>query len=199
MNESDAEPSNRPPLAQDPPIPVAAAESPLLATQRAGRALRTLVRGEIWAPLFLVSALISLPIGLCLPLLEVEKMWFWQSSYSVLSGISGLWKDGQLLLALVLLCFSVLFPFVKLGALVALWFRRMDAAARERLLERLEWLGRWSMLDVFAVAILVVAAKLGILAECHPQQGVYVFGAAVLCSMLANARLLHLARGLRAC
>jgi len=168
-------------------------ESPLL-PPAAPPALRRLVRKEWIAPLLLFAALVALPAGLCLPLLEVEKFVFWESSYSVLSGIAGLWEDGQLLLALVLLCFSVVFPCFKLGALCVLWWRPMSVELRVRWLHRLEWLGRWSMLDVFAVAILVVAAKLGILAECRPQIGVYVFGAAVLLSMLANARLVALAR-----
>jgi paraquat-inducible protein A len=159
-------------------------------------ALRKLVRHEWIGPTLLTLALIALPIGLFLPLLEVEKLYFWESRYSVLTGIFGLWESGDMLLALVLLCFSVLFPIFKLGTLLVLWWRPMTSEVRATWLSRLEWLGRWSMLDVFAVAILVVAAKLGIMAECRPQSGVYVFGAAVLLSMCANARLVALARAL---
>lgn len=174
------------------PTPAAPAVAP--AAVGGACALRKLVRREWIGPTLLLLAIGTLPVGMLLPLLEVEKMWFWESSYSVLSGIGGLWESGELLLALVLLCFSVLFPIFKLSTLVVLWWRPMTSEVRATWLNRLEWLGRWSMLDVFAVAILVVAAKLGILAECRPQSGVYVFGAAVLLSMCANARLAAIAR-----
>lgn len=138
------------------------------------------------AGLLLVAATLTLAWGLFLPLLYVEK-WFWDSQYSVVSGIAGLWEDGELLLAFVLLCFSVVFPIAKLGVLWRLWFRPVPREQHERWLARLEMLGRWSMLDVFAVAILVVAAKLGVLASVEPRAGVYVFGAAVLLSMAATS------------
>lgn len=174
------------------PTPAAPAVAP--PPVGAACALRKLVRREWIGPTLLLLAIGTLPVGMLLPLLEVEKMWFWESRYSVLSGIAGLWEGGELLLALVLLAFSVLFPIFKLGTLVVLWWRPMTSEVRATWLNRLEWLGRWSMLDVFAVAILVVAAKLGILAECRPQSGVYVFGSAVLLSMFANARLAAIAR-----
>lgn len=181
---------------QPTPTAPAPAPAPVHAPVDGELPLRKLAQREWLGPTLLVLAVGTLPVGMTLPLLEVEKMWFWESSYSVLSGIGGLWEGGELLLALVLLCFSVLFPIFKLGTLVVLWWRPMTSDVRATWLNRLEWLGRWSMLDVFAVAILVVAAKLGILAECRPQSGVYVFGAAVLLSMCANARLAAIARAL---
>jgi paraquat-inducible protein A len=53
------------------------------------------------------------------------------------------------------------------------------------------------MLDVYIVAVLIVTVKLGPLAEVTVEPGLYVFGAAVLLSMLVGARIEKLARTAR--
>ena len=58
----------------------------------------------------------------------------------------------------------------------------------------LEVLGRWSMLDVFVVAIIVVIAKSGGALEARPQIGIYLFASAVLASLLMTYQLRSLAR-----
>ena len=63
----------------------------------------------------------------------------------------------------------------------------------------LHWLGllgKWSMLDVFIVAIMIVLVKLGPLARVEPRSGVYVFAAAIGMSMLTTMYIDHLARQL---
>jgi paraquat-inducible protein A len=121
-------------------------------------------------------------------------MIFWESEYSVLTGIAGLWDDGQHILAVVILFFSVLFPVAKLGLLWCVWTLRYSTEQRTLVIVWLERLGKWSMLDVFAVAILVVAAKLGAAADVRPRPGVYVFGAAVVLSMIATGLTERLAK-----
>ena len=76
------------------------------------------------------------------------------------------------------------------------WFGRTDAKQRSSVLRVLDKLGKWSMLDVFIVAVLVVALKLGPLAEVTIEPGFYYFGAAVILSMLIGARIEKLARDL---
>ncbi|HVQ24104.1 MAG TPA: paraquat-inducible protein A, partial [Planctomycetota bacterium] len=49
-----------------------------------------------------------------------------------------------------------------------------------------ERLGRWSMLDVFVIAILIGSVHLGILSEASAERGIYVFAAGILLSMLAT-------------
>ncbi len=62
----------------------------------------------------------------------------------------------------------------------------MDEKQRQRLLYWLGILGKWSMMDVFVVAITVVLVKAGGLVNAEPQRGIYVFGAAVLSSMIVT-------------
>jgi paraquat-inducible protein A len=97
-------------------------------------------------------------------------------------------------LAAVVFFWSVLFPIAKLALLYWLWFGRPDRQRRARVLEWLDVLGKWSMLDVLIVAVLVVAVKLGPLAEVRVEPGLYVFGAAIVASMIAGARIEKLAR-----
>jgi paraquat-inducible protein A len=146
------------------------------------------------APLFILVSAGMLVIGLSLPLMQVEKLIFWKNDYSVFTGIIGLFNDGQLLLAAVLFFFSMVFPFAKLAALMALWWLRFQEARREALLHWLGILGKWSMLDVFVVSILIVLVKLGPLASVKPQPGLYFFCAAILASMLTTVYVERLAR-----
>ena len=152
-------------------------------------------------PFLLCVSLASLLAGLSLPLITVDKTVFWRhwhNEYSVFTGIVNLAQDGDVLLAFVLFFFSMVFPFIKLSALVAIWFKRLSNEQRTTALRWLEMLGRWSMLDVFAVAIMIVAAKLRALTQVQPQIGVYFFGAAIMLSMITTMLVDQLARKISA-
>lgn len=135
----------------------------------------------------LLAAAVSLALGLSLPVMQVEKFIFWESDYSIVTGVIGLLADGEYLLAAIIFFFSVVFPVVKLVVLWRVWQNPMTHARRFRLLRALSKLGKWSMLDVFAVAILVVAGKLRAVADLEPRVGIYLFAIGVVLSMLATA------------
>ena len=132
--------------------------------------------------------------GLSLPLMQVEKLIFWKNDYSIFAGVVGLFQDNQLLLAAVLFFFSMVFPFAKLTTLMVLWWVRLAEHRRQVVLKWLGYLGKWSMLDVFAVSILIVLVKLGPLASVSPRPGLYIFCCAILASMLTTMYVEHLAR-----
>ena len=144
------------------------------------------------APLLVVAAA-TLVLGLTLPILDVEKFVFWESNYSVVTGVANLFDANEYLLGFVILLFSIVFPIAKLGVPATLWWGKFTHEQRFGLLRRLEQVGRWSMLDVFAVAILVVAGKLGMVADVRARVGIYLFAAAILVSMLATWRVKKLA------
>jgi paraquat-inducible protein A len=141
----------------------------------------------------LAAAATTLVLGLVLPILRVEKFIFWESGYSIVTGVAGLFDEREWLLGFVILLFSVVFPIAKLGVLATLWWGHLTHEQRFALLRRLEMIGRWSMLDVFAVAILVVAGKLGAVADVEARVGIYLFAVAILLSMLATWRVKQLA------
>ncbi len=149
----------------------------------------------VLSTLLLSTALLG--IALSLPLLDAETgiLWkHWRSSYSVWAGVVALWNQREPLLALIVFAFSMVFPIVKLVTLGIIWFMRLAEARRVWLLRWLEALGKWSMLDVFVVAILIVLVKLGPLANVKPRAGVYVFTAAIVCSMLTTRYVESIAR-----
>jgi paraquat-inducible protein A len=144
--------------------------------------------GPFSVPLLLLLSSVALALGLCLPVVDVRSG-FSTEAFSVLSGIADLYRGGNVLLAGIVLAFSVLFPIVKLGTLTFLVYRPVEEERRLRQLELLNLLGRWSMLDVFVVAILIGALSLGILANAGARAGIYVFAAAILLSMLSTMRV----------
>ena len=142
----------------------------------------------------ILASFVTLLVALSLPLMEVEKMVFWKNDYSVITGVISLYHQGQYVLTAILFFFSVVFPIVKLAALGALWSVPLTEQKRESVLHWLGILGKWSMLDVFVVAILIVLVKLGPLAKVTPQRGVYVFALAILLSMITSMYVDSLAR-----
>jgi paraquat-inducible protein A len=158
-------------------------------------ALRELHRRHaVPVPLALVVSTLLLLVGLSLPLLHARQMIFWKSSYSVWAGVVALWEANELLLALVLFFFSIIFPAIKLAALAVIWFVKLPEERRQGLLHWLGLLGKWSMLDVFVVAILIVLIKIGPLAKVEPRAGVYVFSLAIMASMLTTVYIDRLTR-----
>jgi paraquat-inducible protein A len=141
---------------------------------------------HIEVPVMILSSLVLLLIALSMPLMKMEKMVFWKSEYSVITGARGLWEQGQYALAIILFFFSIVFPLCKLAVLAFVWFIRLAEPKRKTVLHWLGILGKWSMLDVFVVAILIVLVKIGPLAKVEAQRGLYWFAGAILLSMITS-------------
>jgi paraquat-inducible protein A len=111
-------------------------------------------------------------------------------TYSILSGIADLLAGRGVWIGLLLLVFSVLFPVAKLVALRMAVADRHAGRPLNRLHGALAGLGRYSMADVFVVALLVVASKTypgG--TEVVVRWGLYPFAASALLTMFASARV----------
>ena len=115
--------------------------------------------------LFIWVASILLSIGLVAPIITLSKFVLIQHTFSVLSGALELAREGQVFLFFVITGFSVVLPILKLWVLYRLVSK--NAVPKEKVKKHLHWMheyGKWSMLDVFVVAVLVVAVKLGAIA-----------------------------------
>ncbi|MCX5716286.1 MAG: paraquat-inducible protein A [Candidatus Omnitrophica bacterium] len=134
--------------------------------------------------LIVVSAL-CLFIGLYLPVLTVRKLWE-KNTFSIISGIINLWNCKYYVLSFIIFFFSVIFPVVKLVTLFVIWFVRLSDRYRKWLLRGLSLLGKWSMLDVFVTAIIIVSIKLGVLASAKAEAGIYYFAISILLAMLVT-------------
>ncbi|MFC1577128.1 paraquat-inducible protein A [Candidatus Omnitrophota bacterium] len=132
--------------------------------------------------------------GIFLPILTFKEMAWFKTTFSVLSGIENLWVQKQPVLALIIVLFSVIFPTTKLVTLFWIWIARLTSRQRVTIIDRLELLGKWSMLDVFVVAVTVVTVKLGFIVKAEPRMGIYVFASSIMLSMLIMMGIHRLAK-----
>src|SRR5258706_4491592 len=124
----------------------------------------------------LLAAMACFIAGIILPFTSVTKLWLFENQISVCRGLVVLWKADELFLFLILFVFTICFPFVKINALLALWLYPGLTADRARTFFKfVSHMGKWSMLDVFVVAILVLTVKSGGLASIEVQSGCFRF------------------------
>lgn len=140
-----------------------------------------------------VVTAVCLAVGLIAPVLTLEKFFIIDNTFSIFSGLVQLLEEGRIFLFIIILLFSVIMPIIKLWIL----FRLLGSAAGtseslRRYLHLMHQYGKWSMLDVFVVALLVVAVKLGAVASVETHYGLYAFGSAVLLTMVVTARVIYL-------
>lgn len=143
--------------------------------------------------LYIWIASILLFIGLLAPIITLSKFVLIRNTFSVLSGVIELIREGQIFLFLVITGFSIVLPILKLIVLYRLVSK--NTAAKEKVKRLLHWMhlyGKWSMLDVFVVAVLVGAVKLGAIADVEMRYGLYAFAASVLLTMFITAQIVGL-------
>ena len=141
-----------------------------------------------WA-LLIAAYVLYVPANL-LPIMETRSL-FGVDKDTIMSGVVYFWNSGSWDLALIIFAASIALPLLKLISLTALLLgvqRRSGGPVRPRaaLYRTLELIGRWSMLDVYVVAILVALVQAQALASIVPGPGVLAFAAVVVLSMLAT-------------
>jgi paraquat-inducible protein A len=130
-----------------------------------------------------------LPANL-LPIMQTRSLFGMQQD-TIMSGVVYLWTSGSWILAVIVFVASVAVPLMKLFSLTFLvvsvqrrW--RAHALPRARLYRLLELIGRWSMLDVYVVTILVALVQMQSVASVAPGGAILAFAAVVVLSMLAT-------------
>lgn len=133
------------------------------------------------------SALAFYLPAMVLPMLQLERLGHLHED-SLLAGVTGLWSQGYWFIGTAIFLFSILLPPLKLIMLWILSARAGLLADQHRAIiyHLVEFLGRWSMLDVMLVAILVAFVKLGDLVSIHAGPGLLAFSLLVLLSLLAS-------------
>ncbi|WP_421683695.1 paraquat-inducible membrane protein A [Stutzerimonas urumqiensis] len=143
--------------------------------------------GKTWA-LLITAAILYLPANL-LPIMTVRSFGSGTPD-TIMSGIITLAQHGMLPIASVVFIASILVPTFKLvgiGLLLLSVQRHRRLSARQRIItfRFIEWIGRWSMLDIFVIAILVAVVNFGNLASVEPGLGATAFASVVILTMLA--------------
>ncbi|MBP6193504.1 MAG: paraquat-inducible protein A [Methyloversatilis sp.] len=140
-----------------------------------------------WA-LVLASIILFIPANL-LPVMTTTSLLGTQQD-TIMSGVVFLWQSGSWPLAAVVFFASVMVPLLKIIALVHLTLsvqRRSvrNPLARTRLYRLVEFVGRWSMLDIYVITMLVALVDFRGLATIEAGPGAIAFGAVVVLTMLA--------------
>ncbi|WP_321889130.1 paraquat-inducible protein A [Paraburkholderia bannensis] len=109
---------------------------------------------------------------------------------TILSGIVHFWLTGEWLIATVVFIASIMVPMLKLSALALLAFtsqRRSQwrTAERTTLYRVVEFIGRWSMLDIFVIALTVSLVRFGSFGTVTAGPGAIAFGSVVILTMIA--------------
>jgi len=145
---------------------------------------------DVLLPLAWAAVLALFVAGCLLPAIAIRAWFIRTSETSILDAVLTLFREGHVGLALVIAVFAGLVPMAKMGMLALLWmhpdphgrgFRRLMAASAG--------LGRWSMLDVFVLALVVFAVQSQGLASAKVLPGAYCFAAAALLSIALTYRM----------
>jgi paraquat-inducible protein A len=139
-----------------------------------------LAAGALYIPSHILPVLITEELGVV-------------THNTIIAGMISFWRSGAYPIALVIFAASILIPFLKIAALTWLC---MAATGRvhpsPELLTRVYWitelLGRWSMIDIFVVGILVSMLRLGNYMSVLPGPGALAFAGVVVLTMLAAMR-----------
>ncbi|NOU50144.1 PqiA/YebS family transporter subunit [Pseudoalteromonas sp. JBTF-M23] len=134
----------------------------------------------------LTSLVLMVPANM-LPIMNTINLG--QNTFAtIFSGIVIMWQDGSYPIAIIIFVASICIPLFKAGALFYLLFEAQMCKNPKRasqLYRWLEWMGKWSMIDVFVVIILVSLVQLGSVLTVEPQIGIVFFATMVLCQMMA--------------
>ena len=141
-----------------------------------------------WA-LLVTAAILYVPANL-LPVMRVVSFGREQSD-TIMGGIIYFMQSGSWPLALLIFFASIVVPLLKitiLGSLLVSLHRhsRWRPATRARLYRLTVTIGRWSMLDIFVVTLMVAVVSMGALASIEPGPAAMAFALVVIATMLAS-------------
>ncbi len=145
---------------------------------------------EVWA-LMLAAFIFYIPANL-LPMMQVHGI-AGAGGHTILGGVIELWNYGSWDLALIVFVASVMVPVTKLLALgfLMLYNRPLGVVVqrkRTRLYHAVEFIGQWSMLDVFVVVLMAAMVNFPGLSQIYIGPAALCFGAVVVLTMLAAMR-----------
>jgi paraquat-inducible protein A len=138
---------------------------------------------------FMLAALaLSIPANF-LPMMTMVELGS-STENTIVGGILYFWRTGAYPIALVILTASIIIPLLKIIALTWLCLAASGKVhPSPAMLGRIYWLtelfGRWSMIDIFVVGILVALVQIGNYMTVTPGPGALAFGGVVVLTMFA--------------
>jgi paraquat-inducible protein A len=136
------------------------------------------------------GASLALALGVSLPFVRLTKFMLYTYEHSLIAVVNALMRSSQLLLGVAVLVFAIFLPVMRLLYLLLLAMlplRDIDRLARP--LRALEWLGRWSLWDLVALALTIALIQSQSAYEAGNAGGIYALACSVLLTLLAYAWL----------
>ena len=138
--------------------------------------------------LLVTSILLYLPANI-LPIMITDLLGD-QMPSTILAGVILLWSEGSYPVALVIFIASIMVPTLKMIAIAWLCWDakghgRRDSERMHFIYEIVEFVGRWSMIDVFVIAVLSALVRMGGLMNIYPAMGALMFALVVIITMFA--------------
>jgi paraquat-inducible protein A len=150
--------------------------------------MRMAIRNNRLAAFFCLLGLAALVPAYFLPSLLMSNAVEGSRWFSIWSGITRFFAEGNYFLAGVIFLFSIVFPIAKLGLtfVSCLGTRFLKEKTAIRIVRIAGWTAKYSMLDVLVIALLIVLVKVKEYIQLIPTVGIYLFSFSILCSVLAS-------------
>lgn len=138
--------------------------------------------------LLITSMLLYIPANLY-PIMVTQTLQGTTES-TIIGGVILFFSHGSYLVASIIFLASVFIPLAKMLALFWLCYnaagsKTIKQAKLTRLFVVVEWIGKWSMIDVFVVALMVALVQMGSLMSITPGTAALAFCGVVIVTMLA--------------
>lgn len=142
---------------------------------------------QTWA-LLISSMILYIPANI-LPVMSVEKLGAGKSD-TIFSGVVSLINGGMIPIAVIVFVASILVPLFKMlilfYLLLSVHFKwKFNAVQRMQLYRLIEFVGRWSMLDIFVIVILITLVSFGKIISIYAGPAANSFAAVVILTMVA--------------
>lgn len=147
-------------------------------------------KAELSRALSVTALIVTIPANF-FPFMKLQMFGQVQNS-TIWGGIETLFRSGEWFVAIVIFLASLVIPLLKILGLIYLsthiaQSRKVNPSRADRYLRQvIEVLGRWSMLDIFLVAILIAMLKFGKIAHAELRSGAVYFLLVVLLTMVAS-------------
>ncbi|MBW7982433.1 membrane integrity-associated transporter subunit PqiA [Enterobacillus tribolii] len=138
--------------------------------------------------LLVTSVMLYIPANL-MPIMVTEALGNKLNS-TIMAGVIMMWGDGSYPVAAVIFIASIMVPTLKILAIAwlcwdAKYATRGDSERMHFIYEIVEFVGRWSMIDVFVIAVLSALVRMGQLMSIYPAIGALLFAMVVILTMIA--------------
>jgi paraquat-inducible protein A len=142
----------------------------------------------VTAVLLILAAILYIPANL-LPVMYTRTL-FDNESDTIMSGVLALLQSGSWPIAVLVFVASIVVPLLKILAMGVVLFSAWRPSVRHRrqrsaLYRMVEFIGRWSMLDIYALSLLVTLVQVQSFANIAIGWGAAAFGAVVVLTIAA--------------